>query len=108
MPRSPIDSTGREAGRVHANTCSMIIPPVESLLGNVIHHARRHQRRTRGEGIDRWMTEDCSHALVVYPAAGFNKRGNGTAGSPPRSVSGPSHTPISARSCRSGGGKKRR
>lgn len=28
------------------------------------------------------MTEDCSCAFVVYPGAGFNKRGNRAAGSP--------------------------
>lgn len=39
--------------RLHANTCSMIIPPAESLLGNVIHHRAAATSTDRGGGRER-------------------------------------------------------
>lgn len=54
---------GREGTeRLHANTCAMIIPPAQSLLGNVIHHPAAATSPDRGgrEGhstvqIDKWL-----------------------------------------------------
>lgn len=59
-------SMGREGTeRLHANTCSMAIPPAESLLGNVIHHPADATSTDRGGGggrerhhivqLDRWL-----------------------------------------------------
>lgn len=39
--------------RLHANTCSMVIPPAESLLGNVIHHPAAATSTDRGGGRQR-------------------------------------------------------
>lgn len=59
---------------LHANTCSMIIPPAESLLGNVIHHPADAtstdggggSRRRRIVKIDRWL-RNCPASLLYIP-----------------------------------------
>lgn len=58
---------------LHANTCSMIIPPAESLLGNVIHHPADATGTDRGGGskrhrivkIDRWLRNPPASLLYI-------------------------------------------
>lgn len=58
---------------LHANTCSVIIPPAESLLGNVIHHPADATSTDRGGGsrrrrivkIDRWLRNSPASLLYI-------------------------------------------
>lgn len=65
---------GREGTeRLHANTCSMIIPPAESPLDNAIHHPAVATSADRGGGIerhgivqiDRWLRNAFTSLLHV-------------------------------------------
>lgn len=59
--------------RLHANTCCTIIPPAESLLGNVIHHLADATSARRGGGrerhrivqIDRWLRISLASLLCI-------------------------------------------
>lgn len=91
--------------RLHANTCSMVIPPAESLLGNVIHHPAAATSTDIGGGrqrhsiveIDRWLKTAPVFSLyipeliLITVVIGQQK------------ASSPSDREINARSCRSTG-----
>lgn len=103
-------SPNRWAERLHANTRSMIMPPAESLLGNVIHHPAAAAGTDSGGGIERhsiaqidgWLRIALASLLYIPELILINVV-IGQRGSPCTCVSGPSEGEINARSCGSSG-----